>query len=360
MTESSPPAGAGDPSFHSVFTDTLPPLLDRLGISLLVSTYQAGKVVVVRADGAALNTHFRGLPAPMGLAVQGGRLAVGTPGRIWEFCNVPALVQKLVPAGRHDACFVPRSVHYTGDIQVHELAWTGPELWIVNTRFSCLATLDRDSSFVPRWRPPFVSALAPEDRCHLNGLAVRDNRPRYVTALGTTDTAGGWRANKTAGGCLLDVATGGVVLQNLSMPHSPRWYDDNLWLLESGKGTLALVDPRTGQLREIARLPGFTRGLDFCGPYAFIGLSQVRETAVFSGLPITERLNERSCGVWAVDVRTGGTVGFLQFRGGVQEIFSVQVLPGIRFPDLLVDDGDLVRGSFVLPDAALAEVSNPS
>src|SRR5439155_6225798 len=141
------------------------------------------------------------------------------------------------------------------------------ELWVVNTRFSYLCTLDRDHSFVPRWRPPFVGALAAEDRCHLNGLALVDGRPKYATALGETDTAGGWRAGKAAGGCVIDVGGNGVVVRGLSMPHSPRWHDGRLWALESGTGRLVLADPAAGRCEAVAELPGFTRGLALVGPY---------------------------------------------------------------------------------------------
>jgi uncharacterized protein (TIGR03032 family) len=150
---------------------------------------------------------------------------------------------------------------------------TPDELWIVNTRFSCLCTLHPDYSFVPRWRPPFVTALAAEDRCHLNGLAMVDGRPQYMTALGETDTPGGWRENKPHGGCLIDLPSGETVCRGLSMPHSPRWHDGRLWLLESGTGRLALVDLAAGRCRPVAELPGFARGLALVGPYAFIGLS---------------------------------------------------------------------------------------
>jgi uncharacterized protein (TIGR03032 family) len=340
-----------------VHTSNLPGLLRRLGISLLVTTYQAGRLVVLRADGDALNTHFRAFPKPMGLAVQGDRLAVGTALEVREYHNVPAVARKLEPAGRHDACFLPRLAHVTGDIQIHEMAWVGEELWFVNTLFSCLAVRSPTCSFRPVWRPPWVTALAPEDRCHLNGLGLRDGRARYVTALGATDTAGGWRANKKDGGLLLDLEANAVVLRGLSMPHSPRWHDGRLWLLESGTGTLGFVDEAARRYRPIAELPGFTRGLAFHGRLAFVGLSQVRETAVFSGIPITERLPQRTCGVWVLDVQTGETVAFVRFEdGGVQEIFAVQVLPGVRFPELINDNAELLAGSFVLPDEALAAV----
>src|SRR5262245_16533238 len=350
------PAPASVP-LTSVHTTTLPELLGRLGITLAVTTYQAGKLILVRADDGKANTHFRTFQQPMGLALNGPRLAIGTLTRIWEYVNQPSVAPKVEPAGRHDACYLPRSAHVTGNIAIHEMAFVGDELWIVNTRFSCLATIARDSSFHPRWRPPFVTGISLEDRCHLNGLAVRDGRVRYVTALGATDTAGGWRANKAKGGVLLDVPSGEPIATGLSMPHSPRWYDGKLWVLESGAGTIAVVDPTSGHLTAVAALPGFTRGFDFVGPFAFIGLSQVRETAVFSGIPITERLKpeERSCGVWVVDLRTGQTVAFLRFESGVQEIFAVHALPH-RFPDLLPDDDELIGSSFVLPDGAMPDV----
>ncbi len=352
MTEPASPA-----PLRSVHTSNLPELLRHFGISLLVTTYQAGRLVILRADGDALNTHFRVFPKPMGLAVQGDRLAVGMAVDVWEFHNVPAVARKLEPPGKHDACFLPRLAHVTGDVQVHEMAWVGDELWFVNTLFSCLAVRSPVYSFRPVWRPPWVTALAPDDCCHVNGLGLRDGRPRYVTALGETDAAGGWRANKKDGGLLLDVDANAVLLRGLSMPHSPRWYNGRLWLLESGTGSVGFVEESTRRYQPIAELPGFTRGFDFCGRLAFVGLSQVRETAVFSGIPITERLQERTCGVWVLDLQTGETVGFVRFEeGGVQEIFAVQVLPGVRFPELINDNAELLAGSFVLPDEALAAV----
>jgi uncharacterized protein (TIGR03032 family) len=345
----------------SVHTTSLPALLQQIGASLLITTYQAGKLIAVRAEEQRANTHFRGFDTPMGLALDGNRLALGTQYEVWELQNLSAVARSLEPTGRHDACFLPRSRHFTGRIAAHDIAYAGGELWIVNTRFSCLCTLDRDHSFVPRWQPPFVSALTPEDRCHLNGMAVVDGEPRYVTALAATDTAGGWRPTKANGGVLVEVPTGRVVVGGLSMPHSPRWYDGRLWFLESGAGGLCVADPQTGRVEVVAYLPGFIRGLDFWGPLAFIGLSQVRETAIFSGIPITERLpvEERACGMWVVDLRTGQSMAFLQFKSGVQEVFAVQVLPGIRFPEILTEDESRAGDAFLLPAGAAPESAAP-
>ena len=320
------------------------------------------------SDGSSgtMNTHFRTFDKPMGIAAQGNQLAIGGKKTVWTLHNMPAAARKLEPVGKHDACYLTRRIHITGDIDIHEMAYAthdhaGGELWLVNTRFGCLCTLDADHSFHPRWRPPFVSAYAPEDRCHLNGLAMVDGRPKYVTALGETDSAGGWRQNKADGGLLMDIDTNEILLRGLSMPHSPRWYQDRLWFLESGQGSLAYVDLAAARhspftVHTVAQLPGFTRGLDFYGPLAFIGLSQVRESATFSSLPLMERLGEeRTCGVWVVHIETGQTLGFLRFEAGVQEIFAVQVLPNTRFPEILEWDDERLAHSYVLPDAALAE-----
>ncbi len=345
-----------DSPLRSIHTTNFPQILQELGASLIVSTYQARKLILVRADGDVINTHFRLYQKPMGIATSYDKIAVGTGSQIWELHNVPAVCKKLDPPNKHDACYLPRKIHMTGDIDIHEMNWGNDELWFINTRFCCLCNLDQQSSFVPRWRPKFISALAPEDRCHLNGLGMVNGKPKYVTALGTTDTAGGWRENKANGGILLDIETGEEISSGLSMPHSPRWYRDRLWVLESGNGSLGTVDLESGKLETIVQLPGFTRGLDFWGPLAFIGLSQVRETAVFSGIPLTERLDERTCGVWVVNIETGQTVAFLKFEAAVQEIFAVQVLPGIRFPEILDIGDDLMNSSYSLPDEALTNV----
>jgi uncharacterized protein (TIGR03032 family) len=341
---------------RSIHTNTFPAALEQLRGSLLVTTYQAGKLVALRPDHGVLNTHFRSFNKPMGLAVRGPRLAIGTRAEIWEYHQNSAVADKLDPPGRCDCCYMPRNCCCTADMQIHEMDWVGDELWFVNTLFSCLSVRSDQYSFVPRWRPPFITSLAPEDRCHLNGMCQREGVIRYVTALGTTDRHNGWRENKKAGGVLLDVLSGDILVDRLSMPHSPRWYQGKLWLLESGTGSFGVVDLQRGRYEPIVELPGFTRGIDFLGPIAFIGLSQVRESATFSGIPLTERLQDRTCGVWAVNIVTGQIIGWVKFEDAVQEIFAVSALPGSLWPDLVNHDADLLAGSFVLPDDSLRDV----
>jgi uncharacterized protein (TIGR03032 family) len=340
-----------DSPLRSVYTQSFPEFLNQLGSSMIVSTYQTGKLICARHDGGQLNTHFRNFSRPMGLAVAPGRIAIGTRAEVLDYRDFPAVAPKVEPRGKHDACFLPRNKHFTGDIRIHEIAFAQGELWLVATNFSCLATLDAEHSFIPRWQPPFISALTSEDRCHLNGLCVIDDEPRFVTALGQTDAPGGWRENKASGGILMDIESGETVLTGLSMPHSPRWHDGRMWVLESGKGTISVADLDAGTVETVAELPGFTRGLLFAGGLAFVGLSQVRETATFGGLPLMERLDERLCGVWAVNPQSGQVVGFLRFEELVQEVFDVAMLPGLRYPEIAEEGADAAINSFVLPEA---------
>lgn len=356
---------AEDSPLRSVHTTNLPEILAQLRSTVMVTTYQAGKLVLLRNDNGVLNTHFRLFQKPMGLAITGGRLAIGTGSSVVEYHNTPAVAPKIEPEGAHDAAWLPRRENVTGNVQIHEMAWIAsdrtdqvPELWFVNTAFSCLCVRSDEYSFEPRWRPKFVTQLSPGDRCHLNGLAVVDGAVKYVTALGETDTTGGWRDNKRDGGILIDVESNEIITRGLSMPHSPRWYDDKLWILNSGTGGFGTIDLNTGTYHEISQFPGFPRGMCFAGPLAFIGLSQVRESAVFSGIPLVDRLKkeaDRCCGVWVVNIQTGETIGFVKFEDAVQEIFAVELLQGQTYPDL-VQSGELTETSYVLPDESLKDV----
>jgi uncharacterized protein (TIGR03032 family) len=335
--------------FHYSQDECFVDVLRQLGASLLVSTYQANKLLAVRVQGPGLSTLVRTFDRPMGIAADARRIALGTRNQIWTLRNAPDIAPQVEPAGVHDACYVPRSAHVTGDIGVHEMAWAGDELWMVSTRFSCLCTLDESYSFVPRWRPPFITALAAEDRCHLNGLALRGSRPTFVTALGETDTPGGWRPHKSHGGVIIDIASGEIVTRGLSMPHSPRWHDGQLWVLESGTGGVVHVDLATGHRETVVELPGFTRGWALVGPYAFVGLSKIRPTSAMAGVPIADRRDELKCGVAVVDLRRGACVGLLDFQTAVEEIFDVQLLAGLRFPEIIGLQKETIDHTFVVP-----------
>jgi uncharacterized protein (TIGR03032 family) len=295
--------------------------------------------------GGRLSFSFRRFDHAMGVAVGPDRLAVGGKDQVWTLRDHRDLAATIAPAGHYDRCWLPRASVRTGPIQCHEVAWgsteTGePDLWLVNTLFSCLAGLDDRYSFVPRWTPPFVSGMAPEDRCHLNGLAMRDGRPAYVTAMAASDEARGWRTSRNDSGLVLDVDSGEPVTTGLAMPHSPRWHQGSLYVLNSGWGRLERVDPASGRRDVVATVPGYARGLACRGNLAFVGLSKIRETAIFGGAPVAAYHEQLKCGIGVIDLRTGETLATLEWENGVDEIFDVQLVPGARCPVLGLPSGD--------------------
>jgi uncharacterized protein (TIGR03032 family) len=239
----------------------------------------------------------------------------------------------------------------TGMLDAHDLGVGSDGPWVVATHYNSLVRLSDRFSFVPDWQPPFVSAAEQwaEDCCHLNGLAMIDGRPMYATALGTSDKAGGWRSNKLSGGVLVSIPDNAVRLGGLCMPHSPRWHNGSLWLLNSGLGELWKVDPSTGNHEAVCTLPGYLRGLGFVGRFALVGMSTIREEYLLSGLPVLARFNKLKCGVTVVDVQTGETLGALEFTAGCREVFDVGWLPGVRRPMLLNPEHPAQSGAVTTP-----------
>jgi uncharacterized protein (TIGR03032 family) len=322
--------------------------------SLAVSTYQAGKVAMIGWDGRQTTLLMREFDKPLGLAVDGGRMALATRYDVTLLANAGLLAHDYIEQepGRYDALYLPRATFHTGDLNTHDLAFQGQDLLLVNTRFSCLARLSTEFNFTPFWRPSFVSDTVPEDRCHLNGLAMDGGQPRFVTALGTTDAAGAWRENKAQGGVLIELSSGQIVLSGLSMPHSPRCYGGRLWVLNSGKGELLLVDPVQGRSVPVCHLPGYLRGLAFVGPYALVGLSKIREKHIFGGMPVQKEFDALRCGVAVVDLRSGGLAGVFEFFSGCEELYDVQFLPAVRRPMILNLQKAAARRAMTNPESS--------
>ena len=320
--------------------------------SLVVTTYQAGKLLLLSSDGTQVHLLMRAFDKPMGLAVRGRSLALTTRHAVTFFNDAPLLAPDFFPDRRtaYDALFLPRATYHTGDLNTHDIAFGEDGLWLVASRFCCLASLSKEVSFVPRWRPSFVTETVPEDRCHLNGLAIVNGKPTYVTALGETDSPGGWRANKASGGLIMDVASNQIVVRGLSMPHSPRWHNNRLFFLNSGTGELCLADLSAGRHQVVAALPGYLRGLALVGPYAVVGLCQIRERHIFGGLPVQQKHARLLCGLAVIDLRTGGTVGFFEFTAGCQEIYEIAFLPGVRRGMLLSGQQDASTQAFTAPE----------
>lgn len=304
----------------------------RHNCSLAFTSYQSGRLYLVGVDEkSAISFHERFLARAMGLWTDTQRLLVSTIFQLWRFENV-------VPPGGHadgaDKHYVPRVAHTTGDIDVHEIGVLDDgRIVFVNTAYSCLATLSQTHSFKPYWVPPFISKLANEDRCHLNGLGMRDGVPTYVTTVSRSDIVNGWRERRAEGGCIIDIRDNSIVTEKLSMPHSPRWVNDQLWVLNSGTGHIGTVDGATGAFEPRAFLPGFMRGCAFHNGHAIVGLSLPRN-GTFTGLALDGELKKRDaepwCGVQIIDTRSGDIVQWIRLEGAVTELFDVAVLPGVR------------------------------
>ena len=320
--------------------------LAEQGVSLGLTTYQAGKLFLlgVRQDNR-LSVFERTLERCMGLAASPGMLHVATLQQIWRFSDV------LSAGGQyndHDAVFCPRMSWVTGDLDVHDLGigLDGRPIF-ANTLFSCVATVSDTHSFVPLWHPPFISRIAAEDRCHLNGLAMQDGRPRYVTVVGRSDVADGWRDHRQAGGCVIDIDSNQVVATGLSMPHSPRLHNGQLWVLNSGTGEFGRIDRDAGRFEPVAFLPGYARGLSFHGDFAFVGLSMPRDNRTFTGLALDQALATRGaearCAVMVIDLRSGDTPHWARFEGVVQELYDIVTIPGVRRPAAVGFRSDEIR-----------------
>lgn len=316
------------------YSPSLASVLSGLRSSLLATTYQAGQLVSFGTHGNELHVGLEPFSVAMGIATHPRRVAVGSRGLIWMMeSGGRELAQSVAPVGRYDAALLTRSCHVTGNIHSHEMVFVGDELWVVNTLFSCLVKIQPGYSFVPVWKPKFISNChVPGDRCHVNGIALSGGQPKYVTAMAETDSPGGWRDNKAKTGVLIDIDSHEVVARGFAMPHSPRVHEGKTFVLDSGRGQLVTVNPQTGTWDVVASFEGYTRGLAMFGDLAFVGLSRIRETSVFGGVPIAEKRDQLKCGIAVVNWRTGQHLGAFHFTSGVEEIFAVELLPSVRCP----------------------------
>lgn len=315
--------------------------LAQLNASFAFTSYQSNILYLVGRNGnAGINIHQSAMSKPMGLALDdNGGLIMSGGFQIMRFQNVLEPNQRI--NNQFDGCYVPRTVHVTGRLDAHDVGVdkNGRALFI-NTRFNCIATTSDRHSFEPVWQPPFISALVDEDRCHLNGMAMEDGEPRYVTAISASDTIDGWRDRRSDGGIVIDVKTNQIICRRLSMPHSPRVHKGELWVLNSGTGELGVVVPAKdgeseGHFEAKVFCPGFVRGLAFCGDYAFVGLSKPRYKR-FEGLALDEKLkavdSDPWCGIQIIQLSTGTCVDWLRIDGNLAELYDLEVIPKVMAP----------------------------
>lgn len=344
-----------EPWLQVLSSRQFPAWLAEQHLSLAFTTYQAGKLLLLglQSDGrlAVLERTFNRC---MGLCGDSQTLWMSSLSQLWRFENALAPGEFYNGA---DRLYVPRVGYTTGDLDIHDIAVEASgRVIFVNTRFGCLATLSERSSFTPLWRPAFVSKLAPEDRCHLNGLALENGKARYVTAVSVSDVADGWRDRRAEGGVVVDVPSNEIIATGLSMPHSPRVYRGKLWLLNAGTGYFGSIDLARGQFEPLTFCPGFLRGLAFVGDYAVVGLSGPRHDRTFGGLALDRELERRGAeprsGLQVIDLRNGDVVHWVRLEGMVSELYDVVALPGVVRPMALGFKTDEIQRLLTVGDTA--------
>ena len=332
------------------FSGGLAGFLSSQGLSFAFTSYQTGRLYLIGSElDGKLALHEAQYPQAMGVVGDQNRIYLGTLTQLVRMENV--LQADQLANAKHDKVYVPRNMQTMGAIDFHEVGIrNNGSVVIVNTRFSCLCEPSLTHSFKPIWKPKFISKLAPEDRCHLNGLAMVDGAPKYVTAVCKSDVVDGWRDRRHDGGVIIDVETDKTVAEGLSMPHSPRWHKGKLWVLNSGTGELGWIDEsikdKTKRFTPAAFCPGFLRGLSFIGDYAFVTLSKPRYKR-FDGLALADKLEEKDadawCGVQIVSLRTGDVAHWVRLDGAIAELFDVCVLPGVKNPITLGPNSKEIR-----------------
>jgi len=336
--------------FDCEYSPQFAELLHNLGISLAISTYQAGKVIILSSVGKDKLIQLpRTFDSPMGMATAPNGLAVATKNEVIVLRNSTGLAQGYPQKpGVYDGIFVPRATYYTGQVSMHDMEYMpNKELVGVNTAFSCLCKVDDNFSFTPFWKPDFISKVVPEDRCHLNGMATENGEIKYLTALGKTDSVQGWRKDKMNGGLVIEYPSGKIIADGLGMPHSPRVYDGKLYVLNSTQGELIKIDTETGKHEVVCKLGGFARGMSRFGDYLFIGISKLRHNSeVFRDLPIAK---SSFAGVVAIYLPYGSMAGSFKYKMTVDEIYDVKVLPNLKRPSLLSPSMDIHKHSLVTP-----------
>lgn len=357
--------------FSSEYSENFPKLLKALGVSLVVTSYHSHSVMLIRSKDGKLNCGVKKFIRPMGVTVSKDRLTISTAYRVLDFKASPqsyesvqqgslddltAMSKKLQDKERDndafltmrkeqiaaikqsDVLYTERASLSTGMINTHDIAWGDEGLWVVNTSFSCLATLSPEYGFKARWKPPFISELTPDDKCHLNGMAMLNGAPRYVTTFNMTDKKDSWR--EELNGTLIDVKTNEFLLTGLCAPHSPKCHDGAVYLCDSGRGQIIRFDPLENTKHVICTLPGFTRGLIVFGDLIIVGTSRIRRSDAVQKYPLAEQIqpDETQCGIWVLNKQNGEIISNIIFSGDVEQLYDIAVLPESTYPELMSAD----------------------
>lgn len=338
--------------FAISYSPQVPELLNKLKCSIALSTYQAGKIVLIspHPDNEKLISLPRSFQKPMGISVQDDQMVISTKDEVITFQNSKDLATHYPnKQNTYDNLWLPRATFYSGQVDMHDIGFGKDSIYAINTSFSCICKIDGTYNFTPVWKPPFLDKIEQGDLCHLNGMVIQNGLPKYTTALGTSNTPGGWRDNITAGGVLMDVEKNEIILDQLAMPHSPKMYNNELYMLTSANGDFIKVDTENKDYELIKKFDGFCRGLSIHEDFAFIGFSKLRKnSSTFGKLKFSDKAN--FAGIKIVHIPTKAEVGEIRYQNSVDEIYEVCVLKDMMRPNILNTMNELHKFSLAIPD----------
>ena len=315
-------------------------------VSFLISSYKTaniyflGSITDPRDGQDKISLWMSNFNRPMGIHATKDTVWISSSGNIWKYKNIGAKPD-TTNVGEFDACFIPQSAYFSNDCDSHDLCVdsTG-NVYYVSATFCCICQPSETHSFKVFWKPSWISKITSEDRCHLNGMCCRDGKPRYVTAVSLSDSKGAWRNHRVGKGVVYDIVEDKLACTGLSMPHSPRFFNNKLWVLDAGTGWLGYVDFEKKELKKTLWLPGYLRGMSFVGDkYMVVGSSESRHEGTFQGLPLGEELKKRGleaiCGFFVIDMKTWVIVHTFQFHGKSNEIYDVVAVEGVKRGQLI-------------------------
>lgn len=333
--------------YHSL----LPELLEELNVAIMMTSYQAGKLITLRSHNGKIDTHFLDCPRPMGLAINNKHLTLGIWAQILDYRRDDTISRQVSDSDIVDSFFIPRTSHVSGMINIHDIAWgEDGTLWAVNSSFSCICKITPQFSFEPYWKPKWITELVPEDRCHLNGMALKEGKPRYVTAFNQSDQAGHWRnIGNNSEGVLIDIHNNEVLVDGICMPHSPRYINEHVYFCESGAGIVWKLDPNTRKKTIFCKIQGFTRGMSHYGGLLFVATSKIRPSENNIYMPIRNEFEHTECGLWVLDINSGELITFLEFDGDISQLYDVAIAENCHFPEVMEWRDEVLADYFQFP-----------
>lgn len=348
--------------FSCSYSPNVPELLSRLNCTLAISTYQAGKVIFLSPKNDEQLVQLpRTFSKPMGIALleDPDKMAVACKDEVIVFANSKDLAISYPRSkNTYDALYMPRCTFHIGQLDIHDLSWGSDGIYAVNTLFSSIIKIDDNYNFTPYWTPPFIKGLTSEDKCHLNGMVMVNGKPRYATAFNTGNTYQSWREGVTTDGVLMDLETNNIIAKNLRMPHSPRIFNDELYMLFSATGEIVKIDTGNGSIEQITRVDGFVRGMAYCKDFLFVGLSKLRQnSSTFAKLEIARKANY--AGIVIIHLPTGSIAGEIRYHSSVDEIYDIQILKDKIRPNIFNTIQDDYKKGLSIPGSTYwAEFNN--